>query len=146
MQSGGFNMINWNFDESQVKEMVIKPIPAGEHRVRIEEIEEKTSKSGNEMLKMTFAVSGHNSKLFHYLVFMKDKPEMTNTNLARIYDSFDIQEKNLNYQAWIGKVGAAKTKIEMYDGKESSKIAWFLKKQDQASLPAWVEGEEDIPF
>ena len=45
-----------------------EPIPVGPRRLRIEAAEEATSKSGNEMIKVTFTASGHSGKLFHYFV------------------------------------------------------------------------------
>ena len=50
-------------------------IPAGEYRVRIKSADKAVSKSGNDMLKLTFEVSGYNSLLFHYIVFMADRPK-----------------------------------------------------------------------
>jgi hypothetical protein len=53
--------INWTFDNSQYEEKTFKPIPVGEHRVRIASAEEQTSsKTGNQMIKLTLEVSGHN--------------------------------------------------------------------------------------
>lgn len=141
----------WNFDESKVKEFDgFKPVPAGDHRVRIAEIAQTKSKSGNDMLKITLDVSGNSSKLFYYLVFMPDKAEITNTNLSNIYKSFNLPAGDMNFQSWVGKVGACKVKLETYNGQENGKVAYFIALENQDKLPAWVEGyakvDDDLPF
>ena len=73
-------MPNWNYDASDYNpDGHFTPIPPGEYRVRIEAAEETTSKAGNEMIKLTLAVSGMNSKLWYYLVF----PNATDANFAQ---------------------------------------------------------------
>ena len=65
-------MKQWNYDESTVKELEFEIIPVGEHRIRIADVVPTESKTGKDMLKITFDVSNHYSKLFYYLVFMED--------------------------------------------------------------------------
>ena len=74
--------INWNFNADDYEERSFDLIPVGNHRIRVAEIEETTSSKGNQMLKFTFDVSGYNSKLFWYLVFMPDNPKITNQNIG----------------------------------------------------------------
>lgn len=148
--------ITWNYDETQAQEITFEVIPVGEYRIRFEEIEEVKSKSGNDMLKINFSVSGLKPRLFHNLVFLPDRPEITNTNLKAIYDSFGV--KGLNFQEWIGKVGACKVKHELYNGEPQARINYFIKKDAQDHLPAWEEkavsvkkavsnkDEDGIPF
>ena len=131
--------IQWNFDNTQYSEQSFQPIPVGEHRVRIEKAEEGVSQAGNQMIKLILEVSGHNSKLFHNLVFLTDKPEVTNQKLGELFNSFDIQPGNFNLNTWAGKVGAAKVKHEVYNGENQAKVAYFINKERQTSLPAWVE-------
>ena len=50
-------------------------IPEGTYRVRIEDAEEATSHRGNNMIKLTLAVSGYTSKLWHYIILNGDTPE-----------------------------------------------------------------------
>ena len=38
-------MVNWNFNAADYEETSFKPIPVGDHRVRIASVEEKTSVS-----------------------------------------------------------------------------------------------------
>lgn len=115
-------------------------IPEGEYRIRIKSADKAVSKSGNDMLKLTFEVSGYNSLLFHYIVFMADRPEITNRMLTQFFDSFkDIPEGEFDTSKWIGKVGACKVKHEEYNGKQSAKIHYFINANKQGSLPAWKE-------
>lgn len=134
-------MIRWKFDANQYDpNKSFELIPVGDHRVRIETVEEQISKNtGYEMFKLTLSASGYGSKLFHYVVFMPDRPEITNQNLGTIFDSFGIQQGNMNIYEWQGKVGAARVKHEQYDGKPQAKIAYFLLRSKQDDLPPWQE-------
>lgn len=132
-------MINWTFDNSQYEEKTFKPIPVGEHRVRIASAEETVSGKGNQMIKLVLDVSGHNSTIWHNITFVADKPEYTNQKLGELFNSFGIQPGNFNLAGWVGKVGAAKVKHEQYEGETNAKIAYFIGKDRQDKLPAWVE-------
>lgn len=132
--------INWTFDSTQYEESTgFRPIPIGEHRVRIASAEETVSGSGNPMIKLTLEVSGYNSTIWHYVVFMADNAKLTNQKLGEIFSSFGIQQGNLNTQTWVGKVGAAKVKHDTYNGETNAKIAYFIAKDRQDKLPAWQE-------
>ena len=132
-------MINWNFDESQVEERSFEVVPVGKHRVRVESAEECTSSKGNDMIKVVMQVSGMAAKLFHYIVFMPDNTQLTNTKLAEFWDSFGIPKGNLITGSGVGKIGACKVKHEEYNGEPSAKVSYFLRKKDQDALPAWQE-------
>jgi hypothetical protein len=133
--------MKWTFDANQYDaNKTFELIPVGDHRVRIETVEEQISKNtGYEMFKLTLSASGYGSKLFHYVIFMPDRPEITNQNLGTIFDSFGIQQGNMNIYEWQGKVGAARVKHEQYDGKPQAKIAYFLLRSKQDDLPPWQE-------
>lgn len=133
-------MITWNFNVADYEENSFKPIPVGEHRVRIEKAEEQISNnSGNQMIKLTLSVSGHNGSLWHYIVFMPENQKLTNQKLGEVFNSFGIQPGNFNLNSWINKVGACKVKHEQYNGETSAKVAWFIAKEKQGNLPAWKE-------
>ena len=132
--------INWNFSSADYEEKSFKPIPVGDHRVRIQSAEEQVSQAGNQMIKLVLDVSGYNSTIWHWIVFMPDKKELTNQKLGEFWNSFGIQQGNFNLQSWVGKVGAAKVKHETRDGNENAKIAYFISKDRQDKLPAWQEG------
>lgn len=142
------------------EEQTFEPIPEGAHRIRIKSADKAVSMSGNDMIAFQFEVSGYNSLIYHYIVFMDDRPEITNRNLTQFFDSFkDIPEGDFNMANWIGKVGACVVKHEEYNGTKSAKIRYFLKAEKQADLPAWKEpnekangiptpqfDEDDLPF
>ena len=132
-------MINWNFNANDYEEQSFKPIPAGDHRVRIESAEEQVSKTGKEMIKLVLEVSGYNSTIWHFMVFLSDNQKLTNQKLGEIFNSFGIQPGNLNLKTWVGKVGAARIKHEDYNGEPTAKIAYFIGKEKQDKLAPWVE-------
>ena len=132
-------MINWNFDSNDYEEQSFRPIPIGDHRVRIASAEEQTSNNGRQMIKLVLDVSGYNSTIWHYIVFMPDNQKLTNQKLGELWNSFGIQQGNFNLQSWGGKVGAAKVKHETRDNEPSAKIAYFISKDRQDKLPAWQE-------
>nr|DAQ86696.1 MAG TPA: Protein of unknown function (DUF669) [Caudoviricetes sp.] len=132
-------MINWNFNENEVEERSFEVVPVGKHRVRVESAEETKSSKGNDMIKVVMQVSGMAAKLFHYIVFMPDNTQLTNTKLAEFWDSFGIPKGNLSTGSWVGKIGACKVKHEEYNGEPSAKVSYFLRKKDQDALPAWQE-------
>ena len=146
--------INWNFNSSDYEEQSFKPIPVGDHRVRIASAEEQTSGSGRQMIKLVLNVSGYNSTIWHFIVFMPENQKLTNQKLGELWNSFGIPQGNFNLQQWVGKVGAAKVKHEDYNGEPSAKVAYFINKDRQDKLPAWKEpsnavltgGFDEIPM
>ena len=130
---------SWKFNAQDYQEMSFSLIPAGDHRVRIANAEEQTSKNGNDMIKLTLEVSGHSGSLWHYIVFMPDNPQMTNQKLGQLFDSFGIQPGNMNISSWIGKVGGARVAHELYNGEQSAKVKYFLSRNKVESLPAWQD-------
>ena len=131
--------ISWNFNADDYKENNFAPIPVGDHRVRIANVEEKKSSNGNDMLVLTLDVSGHSGSLWFYLVFMPNNPQITNQRLGQIFDSFGIAPDNMNFTTWLGKVGGARVKHEQYNGETSAKVNYFLSRSKVDALPAWQE-------
>lgn len=131
---------DWNFNSADYEEKgSFTVIPVGEYRVRIASAEEQTSNSGNPMIKLVLDVSGHNSTIWHYLVFLPTNAKLTNQKLGELWNSFGIAQGDFNLNGWVGKVGAAKVKHEDYNGNPQPRIAYFIAKNRQDSLPAWVE-------
>ena len=145
----------WDFKR---EENQFKPIPEGKYRVRIKEADKAVSKNGNDMLVLQLEVSGQKSILYHYIVFLVDKPEITNRMLTQFFDSFkDIPEGDFNMSQWVGKVGACTVK---HDDEGRAKVGYFINVNKQAELPAWKEPygedgggtpaveiqEDEIPF
>lgn len=135
--------MDWNYERN---EQTFAPIPEGAHRIRIKSAEKAVSKSGKDMLALQFEVSGYNSLLYHYIVFMDDRPEITNRNLTQFFDSFTaIKEGDFNMVNWIGKVGACMVKHDEYDGQKSAKVRYFIKADKQDELPQWKEPGTSSP-
>lgn len=128
----------WNYER---EEKTFDKIPEGLYRVRIDDAEMTQSKAGNDMIKLTIAVSGQSRTIWDYIVFMPDNPSITNAKLTAIYDSFGIPEGNMKLSDWAGKVGAAKVR---HDG-DYEKIHYYLSRDRASSLPAWVEGRTQAP-
>lgn len=131
--------IDWNFSAADYEETSFKPIPVGDHRMRIASAEEQTSGNGRQMIKLTLEVSGYSSTIWHYIVFLPDNQKFTNQKLGELWNSFGIPQGNFNLQQWVGKVGAAKVKHEDYNGEPNAKVAYFINKDRQDKLPAWKE-------
>lgn len=132
-------MVNWNYNAADYEETSFKPIPIGDHRMRIASAEEQTSNSGKQMIKLVLEVSGYNSTIWHYIVFMPENQKLTNQKLGEFWNSFGMPQGNFNLQSWVGKVGAGKVKHEEYNGNSSPKVAYFINKEKQDKLPAWQE-------
>jgi hypothetical protein len=109
--------------------------PPGKYRVRIEEAEETTSKSGMTMIKLSLKVSGYPGTVFHYIV----DNEYAQRNLDQFFDSFGIRPGDFNYLGWRGRVGAAQLKTEQYNGNDQAKVSYFILRSRQEGLPAWTE-------
>lgn len=135
--------MSWSYKREERK---FPTLPEGNYRIRIKSADKAQSKSGNDMLTLQFDVSGSSVTVYHYIVFLDDKPEITNRMLTQFFDSFkDIPEGDFNMQNWIGKVGAAKIKNEEYNGNTNSKISYFISKDKQAGLPEWREADGSTP-
>lgn len=129
--------MSWNYER---EEQAFEVLPAGDYRVRVAAADKAVSKNGNDMLVLQFDVSGHAQTLYHYIVFMPDRPEITNRNLTQFFDSFkDIKEGDTNFANWIGKVGAVHVVHEEYNGEQRPRIKYFIRADKTAGLPPWQE-------
>lgn len=154
-------MLNWRYNPANYNAEGYQLVPPGQYRVRIEDAEEKTSKTGKPMVKMTLKVSGYNGNIWNYMVLDSTSAEAvarTDDKLGRIYDSFNIPQGSMNLEEWKGKVGAAEIKNEPDNkGTMRAVVNWFIRRNEQDSLPAWqehplakvnpemAEFEEDLP-
>ena len=145
-------MINWNYQRDESSGF--QPLPEGKYRIRIKEAESAISSKGNDMLVLQFEVSGSTKIIWHYIVFLSDRPEITNRMLTQFFESFkDIEDGDFNTSKWIGKVGACKIKHEEYNGDMKERISYFIPADKQDDLPPWngiepevMEGFEEVPF
>ena len=133
-------MAAWSFDPSMYEEQDFQIIPVGDHRVRIEDVVEKTFNSGNEGYEITLAVNGYSSKLWHYLVLDRNDPKKTNQRIGDFFNSFGIADHSLgNGRQWVGKVGAVRVKHEEYNGNMSAKVAYVINRKNQDKLEPWKD-------
>lgn len=124
----------WDYQRT---ERQFEQIPEGRYRIRIKSAEKAVSKNGNDMLALQFDVSGSTQILYHYIVFLDDRPEITNRMLTQFFDSFkDIEDGDFNMNNWIGKVGACQVK---HDDDGRARLHYFLGVKQQESLPNWRE-------
>ena len=134
----------WDY---QREEQHFEPLPEGRYRIRVRSVEKAMSSKGNDMLVFQFDVSGSNKVLYYYLVFMADRPEITNGKLTQFFDSFKgIKDGDFNTANWVGKVGACMIKHEDYQGEKRERISYFIKADKQKDLPAWQEGSNAAPI
>ena len=132
--------MNWTFNPAEYNENSFSPIPAGDHRVRINDVVSKVFKSGKEGFEIIFDVSGHGGKLWYYLVLDPADTKKTNQRIGSFFDSFGITDYNLaHFQSWKGKIGAVRVKHEEYNGEQQAKVAFPLSRKNQDKLPAWKE-------
>lgn len=133
----------WSYQREEQKFQVL---PEGKYRIRVRSAEKAVSRSGKDMLTLQFEVSGKPNILYHYIVFLDDRPEITNRNLTQFFDSFaGIPEGDFNLANWIGKTGACTVKHEEYNGEPTAKIGYFIPNGRQHDLPAWQEPTGSAP-
>lgn len=127
----------WDY---KVEESKFAEIPEGRYRVCIETAEMATSKAGNEMLKMRLIISGtNNRRLYHHIVFLPDRPEITNRMLTQFFDAFEIERGDFSIAGYVGRMGGAQVK---HDEEGRARIQYFLAPSVTAKLPPY---DGDIP-
>ena len=143
----------WQFRR---EESTFTELPEGRYRVMIENAEMAISKSsGNDMLVIKLLVSNTQMHLWNYIVFLDDRPEITNRMLTQFFDSFGIEDGDFDLNHYVGKVGGCQVK---HDEQGRAKVQYFLSKKQQEALPPFVGelpkttrfvtvgGEDDLPF
>ena len=136
-------MANWKYNPENYNESGFGLIPEGNYRVRIESALEKESRSGKDMVELTLAVSGYSTKIWYYLVFDNSNErmiQMTDQRLGSIYDSFNIEPGDFNFDNWEGRTGGARIRQRAdNNGTMRSEISYFMTRKKVAALPAWIE-------
>ena len=142
MSNNYFDFSEFAFNPDEYEERSFEPLPAGNYRMRIDNVDQKMSKSGNPYWQIELAVSGDNRKIWHTITYMKDNMKMTGEKLKAFFAAFGITNYDLNqWQKWAGHTGGARTKIvPAQNGYEAkADIHYFLKPEETAKLPAWQE-------
>ena len=159
-------MADWKYNPENYNPNGFTLIPEGNYRVRIDTAENKVSRSGKDMIKLTLSVSGNDSKIWFYLVFdssSEQMRQMTDQRLGSIYDSFGITSGSMDVYDWEGKTGGAHIRHRPnQNGDMRAEVSYFLTRSKVDALPAWREGSkapeatapteefgssiEDIPF
>ena len=134
--------VNYNYyNQADFNENLYTLIPEGPHRVRIEEAKETVSHSGKDMIVLTLAVSGYNSKLWGYIILDDASPEAvkkTNQALGTVFNSFNIPHGDFELDHWIGKVGGVMVNHrETVGGNKRANVRFFLYRNQVDKLPAW---------
>lgn len=131
-------MANWTFNPNDYSANDFAPIPAGDHRVRINDVVEKTFSSGRTGYEIVLDVSNYSSKLWFYLILDASDVKKTNQRIGTFFESFGIVDFDLShYRGWIGKIGGVRVKHEEYQGENRAKVAFCLNRKNQEKLPAW---------
>lgn len=125
-------MANWNYNPNEYNARNFEPIPEGDYRVWISNVQEKIFSTGNEGFEITLNVPGHAGKLWYYLTLDPKDPLKTNQRIGMFFDSFAIHDFNLNHYAdWIGYDGAVRVKHNLYNGNISASVAFCLSRSQQ---------------
>jgi hypothetical protein len=126
-----------------------KFLPTGRSVVRIANVEETQSKSGNPMLVVTVEGvgrwSGREGKEYFPL---SDKAKWKLSSLAQAvgYTPERLVAEGLDTNQLVGKtfeIEKNQTGVRMYEGKEQKEFETTYHRHDDATDPA---GENDIPF
>lgn len=158
-------MAQWIFDANDVEEKEFAVIPEGNHRIRVFDVEEKTSSTGKQMYEITLEVSGYAGKVWDYLVFDNTDDsarKRTNNKINSIATTFGVAPQNVvsNPNSIIGKVGGCRIKHTKYNGDTRANVSYYLNAEKTAALPAWknasgntanlnveiIDDDEDVSF
>jgi hypothetical protein len=91
--------------------------------------------------------------LWNYIVFLDDRPEITNGLLTNFFDGMGIEEGNFDFSTYAGKIGGVRIK---HDKDDKARISYFLDRKkvdlshaDFSQYPVVVTQEapkDDLPF
>jgi len=125
-------MATWSYNPSDYTARNFEPIPEGDYRVRIYDVQEKLFNSGNEGFEIILDVPGHVGKLWYYLVLDHKEPAKTNQRIGMFFDSFAIGDTSLDhYSDWIGRDGAVRVRHSLYNGAITARVVFCLSRSQQ---------------
>ena len=140
--------INFDTPLDQVETTQPEVMPIGEYLGFIEEAEEMTSKSGNEMIKLQVRLKGNESYdkrvLFHYLVFGLDHSLEAAKRLMVALRQDISGVSQIKAENLVGLRCIIKNKHEEYEGKMSDKIHYFFDMLPEESGKEAVNTDDEI--
>ena len=122
----------------------------GNHDIKVVSATIKTSKTGKQMIEVTYAVK--ECMQFPYIENYVEG-EYFNKNMTRFFDAFGIQPGNFNFQQWIGKkaVGCFEHRMESYTAKDGSQktlnkchMSYLVVQQNQPA-PQQYQQQQSYP-
>ena len=135
------------FDPEKVEEKNYICLPKGEYEVRIDDVVQKQSKAGNDMLELSltaFTDEGQKVRMFDYIVnpsgLWKLKTICNNVGIA-----FD---GTLEEQLLVGKTLKAKVELRPASEKyaERNQVSAYIETPVEKSGTVPQPGDDDIPF
>ena len=123
------NIKDWAYERV---EQEFKPLAVGKYRLRIKNAEKAVSNnSGNDMLIITFEVSGSNQTLIHYIPFLSDRPQITNRMLTAFLKVFSSSAKVKKQ-----KMTVQRTELKML--LSLSSLLQLLKMRSELTQPIFI--------
>ena len=137
-------MADWNYkrDDTQYAR-------EGNYWATITEAEEKKSKSGNDMLVVTYSIDGTATTIKDFFV----QGEYFNRRITKFFDAFkNIADGDFSYIKWIGKKGAVNLgkddngylKIKRYIASDSVELKDMSAPEPEAE--SLVIDDDNLPF
>ena len=127
---------NWDYrrnEENVEEQRQYTIIPEGEHNVKIKGVERRESRAHNDMIVLQLEAEGFPRRtLYYYIVFLPDRPEITNRKLTQLFNSFPgIKEGDFDIEHWKGQGGACYVKHEEDHGSTTENVQYLTKRKQQ---------------
>ena len=120
--------INYKAGKPEARQFFVEP---GEYTIRVIDAKEDTSKTGNDMIKLTLEVvmkdGSKGPRLFDYLVFTEKARFKADQFLQATGEHpGDGKDYTWDEQKLIGLECQARLTVEEYDNKKSNKVEAYL--------------------
>tara|TARA_S200002703_G_scaffold5311_2_gene6216 strand:- start:5672 stop:6109 length:438 start_codon:yes stop_codon:yes gene_type:complete len=135
------------FSEEPAKKSVTERthLEEGEYQLRVKDYEFKTSKNGNEMIRLQLEEVNSKNYIWDYLVFTPKAQFKIKQFLPALGKDVgakvDMDESFMN--GIIGEHLWAELVTDTYEGKTSNKVGSYLEGKER--LPKQVIDDEDVP-
>ena len=106
-----------------------------DYKVRIEKVEETTSKNNLPMLKVYLAIAQADVIFWHFI----EENDRFDGNMTKFFDCFNIPRGNFEYARWVGRTGKAhiaKGKPRESDGKTFWGVAYLIVEKPAQPRPS----------